>query len=446
MKDNHNNFKIWNDPKLDASSNDSADNIAVQRQLDKSADIQQDNQHHAATYNSSKQDTTQTNSDTSYKITTKNQTDAPLLTHNTTDPVNEPRHNENYKKKARTHNKNITLNDVAKHAGVSKSTVSLVLQNSQAVHHKTRDRVIASIQATGYIYNRRAASLRQQKHRDSFAVLLHSLRSPYSSELLDEFERLSLERNLLPHFSSNVDQKDQQEKHVQLYLEHGVSGLIICPATQTDASWLEQLKARGLPMVQIMRRAPFSEIPSVTADNRNSTKEAVSHLIEYGHKKIAFIGGNAADSDFQERYNGYLDAHHSYGLNPDPNLCLPCVQGFDEGKAAGKAALAIEANLTAAFCFTDFIAYGVIEAANEQGHRVGENFAIVGFDDIVFSKAFHPPISSIQVDNAQMAKEAIRLLQETIAGRDLRDVHIKVDSKLIIRESSNGFRLNPNGA
>lgn len=335
--------------------------------------------------------------------------------------------------------RNITLKDVANHAGVSKSTVSLVLRNDGAVNEHTRQAVLNSIEATGYIYNRRAASLRENKNKDSFAVILHSLRSPFSSELLYEFEQLSLAQQLLPIFSSNLDLLAQQEKQVQLYLEHGVAGLILCPASGTTNEWLDSLAIRGLPVVQIMRETANASTASVTADNTAGVRAATAHLIQQGHQHIAFIGGTTGDSDFTARHKGYCEALMDAGLPINPHYCQPCSQSLPNGYQAGLALLTQQPDITAVICFTDQIGYGVAQACRELTLTVGQDIALFGFDDLDFSEISNPPLSSIRVDNAAMTEQAIQLLTQAIDGQDIAHHKVAIPTELVLRESTEGL-------
>lgn len=331
--------------------------------------------------------------------------------------------------------KRVTLHTVAEHAGVSKSTVSLVLQNDSRVNEKTRSKVLQSIDETGYVYNRKAASLRQGQSHDQFGVVLHGFHSPYSGEILNHVEQLALQQDLFPLMVSNSESVDRQEKVVRLCMEQNVGGFIICPAPETTASWLNDLWRNGFPCVQIMREVAFSQLPSLLADNRNGIRSVTNHLIKLGHKKIAFVGGDERASDYHERLAGYMDAMNDASLPVSREYIRPTPQT----RAAGRTTLVelkqYDAGITATVCFSDLIAYGVLSMARELGLNVGTDFAVTGFDDLADSWLTHPALTTVQVRPQDIANNAIEMLQHYMKNKTAEPERRIIPAKLIIRES-----------
>ncbi|WP_020560045.1 LacI family DNA-binding transcriptional regulator [Thiofilum flexile] len=338
--------------------------------------------------------------------------------------------------------KRVTLHDVAEHVGVSKSTVSLVLQNSDSVSAATREKVLRGIDETGYVYNRKAAALRQTMPSDLIGIMVNGLNTPYSSEILNYCEKEALQRGIVPMFSSNAEQFSQQEKLVQIYMEYKVGGIILCPAPYTTASWLDKIWRSGFPLVQIMREVPFSQFPAVVADNRKGVYVATQHLIQLGHQKIAFLGGREDISDYHERLSGYKDAMNEAGLRVPSNYIFPIAQSRQAGRLALKSVLEYDASISAVVCFSDLMAYGVLSISRELGIKVGSDLAVVAFDDLPDSSITHPALTTVQVEASQFAAQAIDLLQVYMNKPQAKPERLLVPTRLMVRESCGANAFN----
>ncbi|MEZ5477923.1 MAG: LacI family DNA-binding transcriptional regulator [Thiolinea sp.] len=331
--------------------------------------------------------------------------------------------------------KKVTLHDVARHAGTSKSTVSLVLQGSSSVSDKTRERVQRSIEETGYVYNRRAAALRQSNSDNVIGIIVNGMNTPYSAELMNHLENTLLAQNILPMFGSNGEQLAQQKKLIRFYMEHKVSGFILCPAPETTTLMLDKLWRNGFPVVQIMREVPFSQFPAVVADNRQGMYDATRHLIKLGHQRIAFLGGVDTISDYHERLAGYLDALNEADLSVPSGYICPILQGRAAGRAALEQVMHYDRRITAVVCFSDLMAYGVLSKARELGFTVGQDLAVVGFDDLADSRLTYPALSTVRVEVASLAQTAVELLQTYIREPQTPVERRIIPATLIPRES-----------
>lgn len=331
--------------------------------------------------------------------------------------------------------KRVTLHDVARHVGMSKSTVSLVLQSSSDVSDKTRGRVLQAIDETGYVYNRKAAALRKSRQSDLIGVVLNSLSTPYCAELLHEFESSSLKQGIVPMLASSNETLSQQERLIRLYMEHNVGGFILCPAPGTTSTALDKLWRNGVPVIQVMREVPFSQFPSVVADNRQGMYEATKHLIGLGHKKIAFVGGSEEISDYHERLAGFMDATNEVGLSVPSGYIYPVLQSRAAGREALQAVLKYDENITAVVCFSDLMAYGVLSQSREMGIKVGQDLAVIGFDDLADSSLTYPALTTVRVQATDFAQEALKQLQVFTHDQQAQVERTVVPAKLMIRES-----------
>lgn len=334
--------------------------------------------------------------------------------------------------------KKITLHDVARHVGVSKSTVSLVLQQSPSVHKKTRERVLKGIEETGYVYNRNAAGLRKTGNDGLIGVIVNAMNTGYTTEFMRALESSSLQQNILPMFASSGELLAQQDKLLRLYMEHNVSGFIICPAPGTTNAMLDKIWRNGFPIVQVMREVAFNQFPAVIADNRKGTHEATEHLIDQGHKKIAFLGGTEEISDYHERLAGFMDAMNDAGLKVPSSYIVPVLQSRAAGRDAIEQVLKYDKDITAVMCFSDIMAYGVLSKARELGIEIGKDLAVIGFDDLPDSSLTYPSLTTVSIKASELAENALELLQKYIKERQTPAIRKVLPVELVVRESS-GF-------
>lgn len=331
--------------------------------------------------------------------------------------------------------KKITLKDVAHHVGVSKSTVSLVLQESASVNEKTRERVLQGIEETGYVYNRKAAGLRQTNNDGLIGVIVNGMNTPYTTEFMSELEHSSLEQDILPMFASSGERLEQQNKLLKLYMEHNVGGFIMCPTPGTTNAMLDKMWRNGFPIVQVMREVPFSQFPSVIAENRKGTYEATQHLINLGHQRIAFLGGTEEISDYHERLAGFMDAMNEAELKVPSPYIVPVLQSRAAGHDALEQVLKYDKKVSAVVCFSDIMAYGVFNKAHELGLVIGKDLAVIGFDDLPDSSLIYPGLTTVSVHAGDLARRALKLLQGYLGDKHMPATREVLPAKLIVRDS-----------
>ncbi|MGN8112905.1 LacI family DNA-binding transcriptional regulator [Labrys sp. 22185] len=327
-----------------------------------------------------------------------------------------------------------TIVDIARAAGVSKSTVSLVLKDSPLVKSATRDRVIRAIDQLGYVYNRSAASLRTA--RSSFVgMVISDLMNPFFTELAVGIEDGLHNMGFVPILANTNEDVERQTRVLQSLREHGVAGIIMSPARGTDVWSLAETLPRSLPMVLTMRRVEGSSLPYIGPDNRAGAREAVSHLIKLGHRSIAFLGGFGSMTTQKERISGYRDALIAAGLPLTDELICEAMPTRAGGAEAIAAALASPHRPTAAFCYNDIVAMGATRALGLRGIRVGVDFAVIGFDDIVEAEHNAPPLTTVNADTRIMGTRAARSLLGLIDGADPEAMSFIGTTRLVVRES-----------
>ena len=326
-----------------------------------------------------------------------------------------------------------TIVDVARRAGVSKSTVSLVLGGSSLVAEATRERVSDAMAELGYIYHRGAATLRGAKS-GVLGMVINDLSNPFYVELAIGIERACQGGAYIPFLANTAENPIRQQQVVRSMREHGAAGLVLAPAMGTSLSELKPLVA-GLPVVQVMRRLPGFKASLVAPENKEGARKATAHLIAIGHKRIAFVGGVSSMLVREERLAGYRLAVEEAGIPLDVSLVIETTTNYAGGGAAAPQLLNLHKPATAALCFNDVVAIGLIRALTETGVSVGATFAVIGFDDIEEAKHTLPALSSVAVNGRDLGSRAAQLLMRHLASGDFEPEAVLCPTTLVIRKS-----------
>jgi LacI family transcriptional regulator len=362
--------------------------------------------------------------------------------------------------------KRLTIQDIARLAGVSHSTVSRVLNKKPDVDAATRERVLRVVEEHGFVPSQAATRLAGGRSQ-ILGVLVPPLSWPYIEGITQGAIGASLQWPLVPEIMRGVTEcisatsyelllysisqhKDHRDIIQRILATQLISGLLaIMPADAADQ--LEAVHEQGLPVVLIDDQGAHpNSIPWVGTDNRYGAYLAVKHLLSLGHRRIGHIRGLYACSE--ERFQGYCDALREAGIEPDPTLVL---QGDFEpasGQVCARAFFAMPERPTALFVGNDQMAYGVLSVAQQLGVRIPEEMAVVGFDDIPLSAYIRPSLTTIHQPFFEMGQRAARLLlslvnaqpalaQATQDGLPTEGnppdaaVHIQLATSLTIRES-----------
>lgn len=330
----------------------------------------------------------------------------------------------------------LTVIDIARAAGVSKSTVSLVLQGSPLVKGATRTKVVEVMNELGYVYNRGAANLRQSSSKSSIiGIVVNDLTNSFFAELAVGVDMVVQSAGFVQFLANTSESIDRQREVVSSMREHGISGLLLSPARATDPADFKPLVAAGIPVVVVVRSLPGAKVSSVVADNANGVAMAVKHLVSLGHERISFLGGFPDTAVFDERLSGYRAAIDAVGFRLDPELIVPGPPSRAGGIEAIGRALTIKKAPTAAVCFNDAVAFGACDGLRARRMEPGQDFAVVGFDDVIEAKSAVPALTTISVDPQAMGRRAAQLLLKQISAGRADAENVVTSVRLVIRES-----------
>ena len=331
--------------------------------------------------------------------------------------------------------KKVTLIDVARDAGVSRATASLVLRNSDLVADATRERVQASMKKLGYVYNRTAASLRAQRSQ-TIGLVVTDITNPFFAELAVSIESQLDEAGYALMLSNTLDQVEKQDRLLQAMNGRQVDGLLFCPAEGTNTATLSTLRSWNLPVVLIAREVTGGEYDYAGADNRLGALMAGRHLIEQGHRKIAFIGGVAQASARKQRLEGLQQALVEAQIEWHPAYAVATSVSRKGGFSGVQDVLDVEDPPTAALCYNDVVAFGAMLGLQSRGMQPGRDFALVGFDDIEDAALVRPALTTVAIKSSEIGRAAIHLLLQRIINPGKPFAESVQKPELIIRETT----------
>lgn len=333
----------------------------------------------------------------------------------------------------------VTIKDVAQKAKVSIATVSLVLHNSGRISKDTRKRVQKAIKDLNYHPSRSARGLASRQTGNIGFILTedHFLKTEafYTRVFLGaEFEA---RRNdfyvLLATVGSEFKEGDPLPRFV---LERSSDGIIIAGKVPTPL--LKELEAFNLPLVFVDYTPPIGDHPNVLSDNVRGGFIATQHLIDLGHKKIAFIGGEIFHPSVAERLQGYKMAMERANLNIDNNLIVTNNEYLSRqnGYICAKKIFNGEAMATSVFACNDSTAIGVMQYLKDKKYKIPDNISIVGCDDVEADMLLDPPLTTIRIPKIDMGIEAVQLILSLIKNKVKSAKKILVPVELIVRKST----------
>lgn len=332
-----------------------------------------------------------------------------------------------------TRDKRPTILDVAAKAGVSKSTVSLVLQDSDLVKKETRETVERAMRALNYVRNRAAVTLRGSG-TGLIGLVINDLRNPFFTEFAASAQMTLAEHGFATVIANCDEDAAQQDRTLRTMLEHDVAGLMISPSYGGPEDGLRVVEAAGVPALQVLRRVETSAapLPFFTFDYANGCRLATQHLLDKGLKRIAFVGGTQGRQITEDRMTGYANAMAERGLTPLPLHGRPS-RAF--GREMARQIMTERPDLQGAVCFNDLVALGMLSGLAEAGRRPGEDFAVIGFDDIEEARLSFPALTTVRCNVSQFGRLAAEHLMQRITDPSSRLEDRTLPVELVVRGS-----------
>jgi len=335
-------------------------------------------------------------------------------------------------------NKRPTIIDVARHAGVSKSTVSLVLQDSPLVKKETRATIHESIKALGYVYNRAAAKMRGAG-AGLIGLVINDLRNPFFTEFATSAQMTFSKHGFATVIANTNEDPDVQDQVISSMLEHDVSALLISPSYGGDGLIFSDIERSKTPTMQVLRHIDdrTDKFPFYSMDYETGGRLAAEHLIEQGAQKIAFVGGVEDGAITKERMSGYLQVMKNNNL--DPILFY----GRATRKMGRDTAIEIaqtHGDIDAVICFNDLVGLGMLSGFSQTDKTVGEDILLIGFDDIEECQQVYPELSSVRCDVEKFGQKVAEFVVKWLET-DEKPLPVQRQTvELIKRQSSAGSK------
>ncbi len=329
-----------------------------------------------------------------------------------------------------------TVKDIARHAGVSPATVSLVLRNSPLVAETTRAGVQSSIHSLGYVYDRAAANLRARLTH-TVGLVICEITNPFYAALAAGVDDALDQAGWVAFVANTSESPERQSRFIARMREHRVDGILLAPAEGTSPSSINELRRQGLPVVQMLRRVGQHNGDYVSADFRLGMALAAEHLIRLGHRRIAFIGGGRRVTPARDRAEAFREILPRFGLPVGPIVkCMPTREG---GASAIEELFRTKAAApTAVLCHNDLCALGAMLGLVDRGLVPGRDVAVIGFDNIPEAAMHRPALTTVAIGAREIGEEAARLLLRRIKSPEASSESIVLPPKLIIRSSCGG--------
>jgi DNA-binding LacI/PurR family transcriptional regulator len=334
----------------------------------------------------------------------------------------------------------ITLDEVARHAGVSRATVSRVVNGKPEVRREARRAVERAVEELGYVPNAAARSL-VTRRSDSIGVVITE---PTGRLFVDPFFP-----RLLRGVGAELSGRDLQlvlvmpataddERRAERYLTGGHLDGALLVSLHGDDPLPARLAAHGIPVVVGGRPPRGANVSYVDVDNRQGARSAVEHLLASGRRQIATIAGPLDMSPGIDRMAGYREALDEAGIARDPILEATEDFTIEGGAAATRRLLKAVPDFDGLFVASDAMAAGALHVLRQAGRRVPDDVGVVGFDDSPVAVTTDPPLSSIQQPIEEMGREMVRLLIEQLGRRDTVPRRVILATTLVRRRSSEG--------
>jgi LacI family transcriptional regulator len=311
------------------------------------------------------------------------------------------------------------------------------MNRPEVVSPTTRERVERAMADLGFVRNESARQLRAGTSRTLAYVMLDGS-NPFFHDVAQGIEMAAEDADLSLFICNSNSRAEREEVHLDRLMQQRVQGILITPVNP-EATYLDDVAARGIPVVIVDRVHAGGTFCSVAVDDILGGRIAVEHLAEQGHTRVAVIGGPESIGQVRERLEGAREIWAELGLPPDDLVYLPTAAlTVAEGRSAGErlAGLPTRRRPTAAFCANDLLALGLLQQTIGSGLRVPDDLAIVGFDDIEFAAAAAVPLTSVRQPRQELGRAAAHLVLDEATNPAHQHQQLIFTPELVARAST----------
>jgi len=333
----------------------------------------------------------------------------------------------------------ITIKEVAEKAGVSTATVSLVLHNKRRISEETRKKVLKAVRELNYHPSQVARGLVLKQTGNIGFVLTedHFLRSePFYTKIFLGTEFETRNYNYFVLLSTIPTEFSDEEPLPRFIVQQNIDGLIV--AGKVPLKFVEKISSLNLPIIFIDYYPPKGDYSAVLIDNIHGGLLATQHLIDLGHEKIAFIGGDIEHPSINERLIGYKMALEKYGIQFNADLVVTGEKSTSKENGFNAICVLMERGVefTAIFACNDAMAIGAMECLKKRDIKIPKQVSVVGFDDIESDIFQDPPLTTVAVPKFDLGIEAMKLMRDLLNKNIRKNKKILVPVELVVRQST----------
>jgi len=342
----------------------------------------------------------------------------------------------------------VTIKDIAKKAGVSHATVSRALNGNAAIPETTAVGIRELAQAMGYFPSAAARGLKTNRSQ-VIGVIVSHIDNPYFGEIVQGIEDALKHTGYSLFIASSHLDPESEKNIIAAFAEHRVDGVIICSVT-VGAEQAELLKHYGMPIVVINNQSREKYTSSIAHDDLDGARQVTRHLLQLGHRRIAYLGNELAERVNDERLAGFRMELNAAGVSEDQSLVLSCGGGeIENGVAGAQQLLQMQLLPSAVFCFNDLMAIGALKVLTDNGIAVPDRVSLAGFDNIEYSAFTQPSLTTFDQPKCAIGTEAARMLLEFIGSSSngsAENIARTMQGQLLVRDStaavnSSGFPI-----
>ena len=328
------------------------------------------------------------------------------------------------------------IRQIAKRAKVSTATVSRTINRIPTVNPALAKRVWRVVEELGYYPNTQARALVSGRSR-IFGLIVSEIINPFFPEIVQVFETIAVQHQYEILLTSTVNDPKRMEASVRRMIERRVEGVAVMTFGMEDLL-LEDLKARNVPLVFVDVGPPRPRVSNIRIDYRHGIRQAVQHLAAFRHERIGFIAGPLVLKSATARKKAFVQSMEEIGLVADPDLIVEGDHTLEGGMKAMKTLLRRSALPTAIMCSNDMTAIGVMRQSYDDKISIPRDLSVVGFDDIRMAQFILPPLTTVQMSQAELARLAFQALLSDVE-REAPAPHgteYVLQTSLVLREST----------
>jgi LacI family repressor for deo operon, udp, cdd, tsx, nupC, and nupG len=330
-----------------------------------------------------------------------------------------------------------SIKDVARLAGVSIATVSRTLAEPEKVAEATRKKVQSAIRRSGYVRNELARSFRMQSTQ-TILVLVPDIGNPFYSLIIQGLEDVAQKHGYRLLLGDTQNRVERETEYLQSVMQRQVDGVISLGHTLPPL--LQFKDGRPVPLVMACEYLHDASVASVAIDNVAAAILATQHLLEFGHRSIAFINGPTQTPLSKDRLRGYREALKGAGIAFDKALVVRGDFSLASGERAAAALLDGGARCSAIFAANDAMGIGAIRTLRARGLVVPRDISVVGFDDIEFAQYVEPPLTTIHQPRREIGRATMARMIAKLGAAGDGPGQVVLDHELVVRGSSGPVR------